>query len=198
MLPKFYLAVVTLLLSWTSLASPSAGVEARINWWKLGFQYANHPAAGWFGITFLIFVAGVIYYTRKPLGLYLEARAREISHAINEAKIAKEDAHAQLRRYDEQLIALDAQVASMREDFRWQGEQEKTRMALDAKKLSERIMNETAAAIKAETIKVSGELRAELASAIIKNAMEKIASGAPIAEDSLRADFVRDMKTVSH
>lgn len=184
--------------SGTALASSHGPENAAINWWGLGSQYADNPAVGWYTITFVLFVFGLIHYTRRPLGLYLEARSREISQAINEAKRAKEDALAQLAVSEQQLKDLDSEVAAMRGEFLAQGEAEKKRLARETAQLTARISAETAATIRAETTRMSAELRAELSSAIIERARQKISNGEPSMEDALRKDFVKDIATFEH
>lgn len=179
-------------------ASSATHESQPINWWGLGSAYADNPALGWYVITFAIFVFGLVFLVRKPLAQYLEARARQISQAIDEAKIAKEQAHLQLKEFDAQLKNLDEQIRTMRADFQSQGEMEKQRLAVEAQKISERIQHETAMSIRAESMRLVEAMKNELAVAVIKQAMEKISHGTAVAEGSLRQEFIRDIAAMSH
>lgn len=160
----------------------SAGVE--INWWKLGSQYKENPALGWYIVSFVIFAAGLIFAISKPLGVYLETRAKDIKKAISEAAAAKDDAARRIAAYEKRLSTLDQEVLELRADFQEQGKKEQARLATEAEAISRQIIAETSEIIDAEVTRAKVSLKAEAAQLSVSLAKNELSSG-KIGLDSL-------------
>ncbi|MEI6805029.1 MAG: ATP synthase F0 subunit B [Myxococcaceae bacterium] len=161
-----------------------------LNWWGIGSAYKNSPAIGWTLLTFGIFVFFVIRFTKKPLALFLEERSDNIKNAIEEAKLAKLDAAAKLKQYEQRLLDLDAEILKMKSDFQHQGELERSRLKLDATKIAEQIQKESAESLKAEVSRALLDLKQEIAHRVLLAASKNI-NLTPELDRSLCSSFVR-------
>ncbi|MBN4077405.1 ATP synthase F0 subunit B, partial [Sulfobacillus acidophilus] len=171
MLDKIFGFLSVFLLSSFCLASNS---NAKINWWKIGSEYADTPAFGWYIITFIIFVALVISAIKKPLLLYLQTRSNDIRQQIEEAKLAKKEANERLAQYEQRLLNLDNEIAKMQADFKRQGEKEKEDIKKLAKKIASQITKDAGNSILAEFNHAKDELKSQTAKIVIQEAQEKI------------------------
>jgi F0F1-type ATP synthase membrane subunit b/b' len=162
--------------------------EVAINWWEFGNKHA--PALGWTYITFFVFVGLIIYLVRKPLQIYLEARAFDIKRAIEEAKKAKEDALSRMAQYEAKLSALDAEIESMKNEFILRGQQEKAAFEKAAAHLSEQITKEAEENLVSEVRHALLSLKSDMADAVIASARAQLdESEDRAAEASLKSVF---------
>lgn len=157
-----------------------------LNWWGIGSAYKESPAIGWTLITFVIFVAFVVRFAKKPLALFLQERSDHIKNSIEEAKRAKLDATAKLKQYEQRLLELDVEIAKMKSDFHHQGELERARLKQEAEKIAEQIRKESEQSLKAEVAKALHALKREVAEKILASAQKNL---------SLNVDF--DAKLVN-
>lgn len=159
-----------------------------INWWDLG--NAEAPALGWYIITFAIFVGLLIRFVRKPLSVYLEARARDIKSAIEEAKKAKEEANAKMARYESRLAALDEEIAKLRAEFERRGEQEKANFEKSASHLAQQITKEAEENLVFEVRHALSVLKTNMADAVVNQAKAQLESSKDRAtEATLKSVF---------
>lgn len=145
-----------------------------LNWWGIGSAYKESPAIGWTLITFAIFVAFIIKFTKKPLGDFLQQRSDHIRNSIEEAKRAKLDAAAKLKQYEQRLLELDAEILKMKSDFKHQGELERARLKQDAERIAEQIRKESEQSLKAEVAKALHALKQEVAEKILATAQKNL------------------------
>lgn len=145
-----------------------------LNWWGIGSAYKDSPAIGWTLITFVIFVAFITKFAKKPLGAFLQERSDLIKNSIEEAKRAKLDAAAKLKQYEQRLLELDAEIIKMRSDFQHQGELERARLQQDAEKIAEQIRKESEQSLKAEVAKALHALKQEIAEKILATAQKNL------------------------
>ncbi len=160
-----------------------------LNWWGLGSAYKESPAIGWTLVTFTIFVGLLFRFVKKPAALYLKTRSENIKNAIEEAKIAKLDAAAKLKQYEQRLLELDAEILKMRTDFQHQGEQERARLKQEAEKIAEQIRRESQESLKAEISRAMLALKQEIADKILRAAQQDLAL-TPEQDAKLCASFV--------
>jgi F0F1-type ATP synthase membrane subunit b/b' len=162
--------------------------ELNINWWDLANKEA--PALGWYIITFVIFVGIIVHYVRKPLALYLEARALEIRKAIEEAKLAKEQAYERMAEYEARVAALDQEIANLKREFLARGEQEKKAFEQSAAKLAQQITKEAEENLVTEVRHALLSLKSDMADAIIARARSCLDSNKDkAAESGLKSVF---------
>lgn len=160
-----------------------------LNWWGIGSAYKNNPALGWTLLTFCIFLALVIRFTKKPLALYLQQRSDTIKNAIEEAKIAKLDAANKLKQYEQRLLDLDAEILKMKSDFVHQGELERARLKQEAEKIAEQIRKESEESLKAEVSRALLVLKQEVADKVISLASKNL-NITPELDTQLCSSFV--------
>lgn len=164
----------------------NAGVA--INWWDFG--NAEAPALGWYIITFVIFVALLIHFVRKPLKVYLEARALDIKNAIDEAKKAKEEANAKMAGYESRLAALDEEIKKLKSEFVTRGEQEKANFEKSAAHLAQQITKEAEENLVFEVRHALSVLKTNMADAVVAQAKAQLeASKDRATEAALRNVF---------
>jgi F-type H+-transporting ATPase subunit b len=88
---------------------------------------------------FLVLFGGLYILLRKPLGAYLEQRARDIDSAIGEAKKDREDMEALLNQSSERLSKLDEEIERMRTEAREEADRKKEQIQKAAERESEKI-----------------------------------------------------------
>ena len=168
-------------------AAPAGGGHGAphiANWWSLGKEHAEAPALGWMFVTFLTFVAALVFVLRKPLSLYLESRSDQVKKAIEEAKRAKESAEARARDAEQKLRALDTEIGKMRADFEAQGKLEGDRIEKLAHDAAARIQKDAEDTITAERDRAMQALRQEAAKLALELAEEKIKGALSAADDA--------------
>jgi len=156
--------------------------NAAINWWDFG--NAEAPALGWYIITFVIFVALLIHFVRKPLSIYLEARANDIKNAIDEAKKAKDEANAKMALYESRLAALDEEIAKLRSEFARRGEQEKASFEKSAAHLAQQITKEAEDNLVYEVRHALSTLKTNMADAVVALAKVQLETSKDRATES--------------
>lgn len=186
-------------VSFVPLAFTSEGEHTGINWWGLGSEYAHEPAIGWSFVTFLIFIGLIVWFARKPFSLYLQARAKRIKTAIEEAQLAKRQAEERVQEYEGRLKRLDAEIAQMKADFTKQGEKEKELILQAAKRLSEQIEKDVHDTIQAELRHAKTSLSTETAHLVVEAVMQKLSQDLlKDANTKLSHNFSRDLSTLPH
>lgn len=164
------------------------------NWWHMGEAYAETPALGWLAITFLIFVAGIVYFVRRPLSSHLQTRADTVERAIAEATKAKEDAERRAREAEAKLAALDGEVRRMKADFTVQGKAEADRIEKTAADMAIKIAKDAEDTIGAETERARELLRAEASRLALQLAEERIKGMLSAADDDrLKKSLISDL-----
>ncbi len=133
---------------------------------------------GYYVIDFLVYVGLLVYFLRKPLQAFVEARRERIVHDIDEARKLREEAEAKLNDYQSRLDNLEAEIKGILDEARQAGEAQRKRILIDAAKSAERIRSDAKARIEQETRKLQHELRiktVELAMQVAQKAIvEKI------------------------
>lgn len=145
-----------------------------LNWWGIGSAYQNSPAIGWTLVTFVIFLLIIRHFVKTPLALFLKTRSQEIKTAIEEAKIAKLDAEAKLKQYEQRLLDLDAEILKMKSDSQHQGELERARLQQEAQKIAEQIQKDSEQTLKAEVSRAILLLKQEIADKILAKAKQNL------------------------
>jgi len=177
-------------------SSGHAGPPPSINWWGLGSQYSENPAMGWLLITFVIFVWILATLIKKPLGLYLETRSKDIKHAIEEGQKAKEESEQKLRLYEEKLNSLDHEIAKMKASFLEQAQAERALKEKMTKNTGDRILKDIDDTIKANLERAKNKLAEEVISGALAKAQTAILeSHLPEVDNYLKSSLVEDIKS---
>ena len=197
--PSILFSALSMLVSMAVFAGEHVAESHHINWWGLGSKYRDSPALGWYILTFIIFVSGLIYAVKKPLGLYLAARSNDIRKAINEAKIAKEDATKQMLACQQRLSQLDTEIAHMKAEFVKQGTLEKAQLKKAAEQMAIQIAKDADDVIAGDMRQAMYRLKQEMAGQVIALVREEIKNRTnQQIENHMRSEFTRDVGKLMH
>ncbi len=135
-------------------------------------EEGGHGLDLWKVINFILLVVGLYFVWKKVIAVALDKRQDEIKQAIDEAARVKEEAEAAAQRYREELAGLEARLASIGEDLRLEGEEEKKRIIEEAGRAAERIKNQARITAEQELKKAQIEIREEVAELAVRLARE--------------------------
>ncbi len=164
-----------------------------LNWWGLGSAYKENPAIGWMLVTFGIFIFLLKHFAQKPLSDFLQARSVGIKNAIEEGRIARQEAAAKLAQYERRLLELDSEIARLKADFAHQGELEKSRLKLEAEKVAAQMLKDAEQTLKAEVSRALRELKAEIALKLMDSAKASLGVKADLDAGLLKS-FAADIQ----
>lgn len=191
---KFALALLTLMLASAAFANSEGG---SINWWGLGSAHKDQPALGWYTLTFVIFLLGLVRYLKKPLQIYLETRSNDIAKAINEANIARQQAEKRLLDYERRVVELDADLERLKADFIKQGEAEKKAFQASAEALSRQIALESEQTLKAEVQSAMQDLKKDMALRVIEVTQKQLEQGLNFGlSQKLKHKFADELRNI--
>lgn len=197
--PFIFINSLSVLLAKVVFASEHGAVSPGINWWGLGSQYEDSPALGWYILTFAVFVFGLIYAIKKPLGLYLAARSRDIGKAINEAEMAKAEATKKMLACEMRLSDLDNEIAQMKAEFIKLGTLEKAQLKKTAEQMAIQIAKDADDVIAGDIRETMYRLKQEMAVQVIALVREKIKNRTnQQIENRMQNEFSRDVSKLMH
>lgn len=168
-----FLRILSLILCYANLLHASGG-DSSINWWSLGAQYKDAPALGWLTITFLIFAFFVLRAIKKPLGLYLETRSKDIRKQIKEGEEAKIAGEKKLKYYEDKLRSLDQEISELKQKFHEQAEHELTEKERLSKLNEARIMHDVDETIRSNFERSKNKLAEEVVEMALAKAQKII------------------------
>jgi F-type H+-transporting ATPase subunit b len=166
-------AVVVLLLSGIALASGGGHQEVESGVLLKDFLYRC--------FNFAVTVGILAYFITKPIRQALTGRSEGIAEALRSAEKTKADAEAKFAEYDQKLTKASAEIETIYEDIRREGELEKARILENAKEMAAKISREAEKAASNEVNKARIELRQEATRMAIE-----------IASDLLKKNFTKD------
>jgi len=129
----------------------------------------------WKVVNFLVLVVGVYFVWTKVINVALDKRQAGIKKAISEAARVKEEAEKAASQYKEQVNALESRLASIAEELRFEGEEEKKRIIREAEEAGVRLMEQAKLTARQEIKKARVEIRGEVADLAVKMAEEILA-----------------------
>jgi len=165
--------VLLLLLCGAALASGDAGHEVESGVLLKDFLYRC--------FNFAITVGILAYFVTKPIRKGLAGRSEGVAEALATAEKAKAEAEAKFAEYDQKLAKASAEIESIYEDIRREGELEKERILANAKEMADKITLEAEKTASNEINKARVELRREATRMAIE-----------IAGDLLKKNFTKD------
>lgn len=131
-------------------------------------------------INFVILFGGIGYVLSKPVKRFLKERSNAVKQAIEEAKKAKMDAEAKARFYEEKLANLDAEITALKEQFKKEAEEEKSRIVREveeqiakAKERMEKSLEQERLKMREDVMKETVSLALTIAEEIIKRNVTK-------------------------
>lgn len=138
-------------------------------------------------INLAILIVLIVFAAKKPIMEGLSNRADSISKEIEAARQALDAAQKLHDQYEEKIAALETERASMIEQYRAQGEEERQALIDEGKREAERLASDAQRAAENELIALKRKIESEL----IDLAMEK-------AEALLKSDVTgQDQKRLT-
>jgi F-type H+-transporting ATPase subunit b len=130
-------------------------------------EEAAHEGGGfvkewlWKIVNFAILVAVLVYFAKKPLRNYLQARTEAIKKSLEDAKQAREMAEQGLREVEERLKYKDKELEEIVAGAKTTGEAERENLLKEAQKMSERILAQSKSNIDYELKKAKDAIKEE-------------------------------------
>lgn len=90
-------------------------------------------------INFILFVAVLYYFLRKPVAQFFRERALRISRELAQAQAEREEAQAKLRQVEARLNRLDEEIQELKSRAAAEAEAEEARIRLAAQEEAEKL-----------------------------------------------------------
>jgi len=130
---------------------------------------------------FAITVGILAYFVTKPVRKGLAGRSEGVAESLAAAEKTKAEAEAKFAEYDQKLAKASAEIESIYEDIRREGELEKARILESAKEMAAKITQDAEKTASNEVNKARVELRQEATRMAIE-----------IAGELLKKNFTKD------
>ena len=140
---------------WLTAAYASGGGETG------GQEGPNWSNFFWRSINFLVLGGGLYWLLAKKVKEFFAGRRDGIRTALAEAEIAREAAEKKFRDYSAKLDKATGEIEQIGEMIRSQGLSEKERIITEARKVAEKMKEDTQTRIEQEFNKASQQLRNE-------------------------------------
>lgn len=132
-----------------------------------------------------LLIALLIYLIRKPFLSFLKNRKERLRSEVDRAAEAAEQAKITLEEYSAKLDAVASEIATLQENIRKQGENEKNDLVSAAEKSCEMIKKEVEDTIRLETTKAVSEIQSEVVDSALALAEKMI-------KERVDTDFTTD------
>ncbi len=109
-----------------------------------------------------LLIALIIYLIRKPFLSFLKNRKERLRSEVDRAAAAAEQAKITLEEYSAKLDAVASEIATLQENIKKQGENERDELVSAAEKSCEMIKKEVEDTIRLETTKAVSEIQSEV------------------------------------
>ena len=132
-----------------------------------------------------LLIALLIYLIRKPFLSFLKNRKERLRSEVDRAAEAAEQAKITLEEYSAKLDAVASEIATLQENIRKQGENERDELVSAAEKSCEMIKKEVEDTIRLETTKAVSEIQSEVVDSALTLAEKMI-------KERVDTDFTTD------
>ena len=99
---------------------------------------------------FIILIAILVYFLRKPVVNYLRRRSQKIKEDLALSRRERKEARAKLEEIKGRLSRLDEELSSLRKGFLQEAQRERKRVLSEAKKEAEELLKATHQKIESE------------------------------------------------
>lgn len=99
---------------------------------------------------FIILIAILVYFLRKPVVNYLSRRSQKIKQDLSLARRERREARSKLEDISGRLSRLDEELSSMKKGFLQEAQRERKRVLSEAKKEAEELLEATHQKIQSE------------------------------------------------
>jgi F-type H+-transporting ATPase subunit b len=142
-------------------------------------------------VNFVLLIAALIYFARKPVVDYFNDRRGEIQTDISKSAALLREAEEKFATWQRKLADLDSALAEIREVSRRRAETEREHIIADATATAERIRNDATAAIDQELRRSREVLREEAADLAVELAGKLLRDQVSDADrDRLVGEFI--------
>ncbi len=132
-----------------------------------------------------LLIALLIYLLRKPFLSFLKNRKERLRSEVDRAAEAAEQAKITLEEYSAKLDAVASEIATLQENIKKQGENERDELVSAAEKSCEMIKKEVEDTIRLETTKAVSEIQSEVVDSALALAEKMI-------KERVDTDFTTD------
>ena len=147
----------------------------------------------WYRVLNFVLMAGIlVFVARKPIREFFAKRTQTIATTLTELEAKKKEAEKTYQGYKQRLAELDKETARILDEYRAQGEAEKTRIIAAAEKSAAEIRAQADRAIQQEIAGATLALKREVAELSV-GAAEKVLKERIGKEDHQR--LVKDFTT---
>ncbi|MBI4455466.1 MAG: hypothetical protein HY644_06155 [Acidobacteria bacterium] len=160
--------VVSYFLLRTVLAAPEAEAETGWGIWDTIGRFFN---------LFLLFGV-LIYFVRKPLGMFFENRRHEIEQKLIEAQRRHEEAEAKLREIEESIHSIEQEISEIRQRTQQEIQSELQRLEESSREEAAKIISVAGREIdgmlraaQKELLRYAGSLSVNLAQEMIRESI---------------------------
>jgi F-type H+-transporting ATPase subunit b len=143
-------------------AASAGGESGPTNWLDFAWKIIN-----------MVVLIGFLYWLlAKKIKEFFVSRREGIKMALEQARIAKEEAEQRYKEYSEKLEKATEEIAAISDMIKAQGVAEKERIVEDARKAAEKIKEDTQARFEQELKQAGNLLRAEAVKLSVEMAEE--------------------------
>jgi F-type H+-transporting ATPase subunit b len=128
----------------------------------------------WPVVNFLVLVAVLVYFGRKPVREYFKKRTELIEKSLKEAEEARRFAKKAFEEVQERLRDTDQEMKEIIEGARRAGEREKEALIAEGERLRQKILEQARTNIAFELEKAKKEIKSEAALIAIELAEKQI------------------------
>jgi F0F1-type ATP synthase membrane subunit b/b' len=160
-------------------AEHGAHASHAINWWHMSMET---PPLGWFLIDFVIFVALLVHFTRKPFARAFASRHDTIARAIAENEAAFGGAKAEYDQARDKLAAVEREVAALISKVKEDGVFERDRIVESARSYASRMREDVKGIIANEATAARGRLQKRVAAAALAAAEQALVQSITAAD----------------
>ena len=164
-------AGVTALISGVFLLGLLMGVPAFASGGESGFVLKTH---GNYILDFVVLIAGLIYFAKKPISQFLSSRYDAARKALEDSERLVKEAEALRKEYEERMEKLASEVDEIKRQFRREGELERDKIIADAQAQAAKILSETRFLIEQDYKKAREHIQREVVEKAIEMAKAQL------------------------
>jgi len=146
-------------------------------------------------VNLVILLLVLVYFLKTPIRNFLVERRSSIGREIDIAEKTITGAKARYEEYSKRLEGIEAEISSIKESLRTQGEKERDEILRVAGAASENMKKEAAESIALQTEKAKRDIRSEVADLALAHARGLIAKSLGDADrEKMVADFTKNIE----
>lgn len=152
----------------------------------------------WEVCNFLLLIAVLFYFARKPIAQFFADRRKEIGGELDGAARVLEEAESRFGDWQQKMAELDGEIATIRQRERRRAEQERDRILAEARQAAERIKTDAGNAVERELHRAQEKLREEATGLALELASQLLREQVADADrDRLIDEFISRVEQTS-